>query len=57
MFSFQGLRPAFLCEGDCRATNAAADWLSAARAEGLTPLYDAIVFASDFLSQHGDPRA
>jgi len=23
----------------------------------LEPLYDAIVFASDFLSQHGDPRA
>ncbi len=57
VFSFQGLRPALLCAGNCRATNAAADQLSAARAEGLTPLYDAIVFASDFLSQHGDPRA
>jgi VWFA-related protein len=57
IFSFQGLRPALLCAGDCRATNAAANRLSAARAQGLTPLYDAIVFASDFLSQHGDPHA
>ncbi len=56
IFSFQSLRPALLCAGDCRATKAA-DRLSAARAQGLTPLYDAIVFASNFLLQHGDPRA
>jgi VWFA-related protein len=57
VFSFQGLRPALLCAGDCRTTNAANDRLSVVRAGGLTPLYDAIVLASDFLSQHGDPRA
>jgi len=56
IFSFQGLRPVLLCSGDCRATNAAADRLSSARAGGLTPLFDAIVFASDFLAQHGDPH-
>jgi Ca-activated chloride channel homolog len=57
IFSFQGVRPALLCSGDCRATNAAPERLSVARAGGLTPLYDAVVFASDFLSQHGDPHA
>ena len=57
IFSFQGLRPALLCSGDCRAANAAAERLSGARAGGLTPLYDAIVFASDFLAHHGDPHA
>jgi len=56
IFSFQGLRPALLCTGNCRATNAA-DRLSGARAGGLTPLYDAVVYVSDYLSQHGDPRA
>jgi len=56
IFSFQGLRPVLLCSGNCRATNAA-DRLSSARAGGLTPMFDAIVFASDFLAQHGDPHA
>ena len=57
IFSFQGLRPALLCSGDCRATNAAADRLASARAGGLTPMFDAIVFASDFVAKHGDPHA
>jgi len=57
IFSFQGLRPTLLCGGNCRATDAASEKLSGARADGLTPLYDSIVFASDFMAQHGDPHA
>jgi hypothetical protein len=44
MFSFHGLEPALLCAGDCRAG-------------GLTPLFDTIVFASDFLSHRRDAHA
>ena len=54
ILSFQGLRPALLCAGNCRATNAPVDRISLMRANGLTPLYDTIVFASDFLSRYGD---
>jgi len=54
IFSFHGLEPALLCAGDCRASHAA-DRLPA-RAGGLTPLFDTIVFASDFLSHRGDAR-
>jgi len=57
IFSFRGEQPALLCAGDCRATHFAADRLPAARAGGLTPLFDSIIVASDFLSQHGDPHA
>jgi len=56
IISFQGLKPALLCTGDCHASHAA-EQLPATRAGGLTPLFDTIVFASDFLSQHGDPHA
>ena len=57
MFSFQGVQPALLCAGNCRRAAGAAERLPAGRARGLTPLYDSIVFASDFLSQHGDAHA
>src|SRR5260370_29994576 len=56
IFSFDGVQPAMLCAGDCRASRAA-DRLPAARAGGLTPLFDTIIFAAEFLSQHGDARA
>lgn len=56
MFSFQGLQPALLCAGDCRASRAA-EQLPARRAGALTPLFDTIVLASDFLSRHGDAHA
>jgi len=52
MFSFHGLQPALLCAGNCRASRVA-EQLPAGRAGGLTPLFDTIVFASDFLSQRG----
>ena len=56
MFSFHGMEPALLCAGNCR-TAGTAGRLPAGRADGLTPLYDSIVYASDFLSQHGDSHA
>ncbi len=56
VFTFHGIEPALLCGGDCRASHAA-DRLPAAGAGGLTPLFDTIVFATKFLSDHGDANA
>jgi VWFA-related protein len=56
MFSFHGMQPTLLCAGNCR-TAGTAERLPAGRAGGLTPLYDSIVFASDFLAEHGDAHA
>jgi VWFA-related protein len=56
IFSFQGQRPALICAGDCRASHAS-DRLPSAHLDGLTPLFDAIVFASDFLAHRGELRA
>src|ERR1700687_5058069 len=56
MFSFRGVEPALLCAGSCRRAGTA-ERLPAGRARGLTPLFDSIVFASDFLSLHGDAHA
>ena len=56
IFSFHGLEPAQVCTGNCRASHAA-DRLPTSRPGGLTPLFDTIVFASDFLAHHGDAHA
>ena len=56
IFSFDGSRPALLCSGDCRSSHAA-DRLPPADPHGLTPLFDTIAFAADYLSCHGDPHA
>jgi VWFA-related protein len=56
LFSFHGLQPILLCAGDCRASHAA-DQLSSARTGGLTPLFDSVVFATDFLSRHGEAHS
>jgi len=56
IFSFQGREPTLLCAGECRASHTA-NLLPAMRAGGLTPLFDTVVFASDFLSHRGDARA
>lgn len=60
IFSFDvardGSRPALLCAGDCRASHAA-EHIPATRAQGLTPLFDTVVFAADFLAHHGDSQA
>ena len=53
IFSFHDSRPALVCAGDCR-TGHGADRLPPAGAGGLTPLFDTVVFASDFLSRHAD---
>jgi VWFA-related protein len=56
VFSFQGLQPALVCARDCRTAHAV-DRLPALRPSGLTPLFDTVVFASDYLSQHGDAQS
>jgi Mg-chelatase subunit ChlD len=56
MFSFHGLQPVLLCAENCRASRSA-ERLPAGRAGGLTPLFDAIVYASEFLSHQGDAHA
>lgn len=56
IFSFHGIEPALLCAGNCRGTHAA-EQLPATRPGGLTPLYDTIIFASEFLSRHGDSQS
>lgn len=56
LFSFDGSHPALLCAGDCRRSHAT-ERLPATGSRGLTPLFDTIVFATDFLSHHGDPYA
>jgi VWFA-related protein len=53
IFSFRDARPVMLCAGDCRAFHAI-EPVPARSANDLTPLFDTIVFASDFLSQRGD---
>lgn len=55
IISFRDSRPDLLCAGNCRSSHAAGT-LPAARTGGLTPLFDAIVFASQFLSER-DPQA
>jgi len=56
IFSFHGSKPVLLCAGDCRASHAT-ERLPAAGTDGLTPLFDTVVFAADSLSGHGDDNA
>lgn len=56
IFSFRDSHPSLICAADCRTTHAA-DRLPTGRPGGLTPLFDTIVFASNYLAQHGDPHA
>ena len=53
MFSFKGTQPTLHCTGDCRSSHAV-DHFLATRAGGLTPLFDAVVVATDFLAQRAD---
>jgi VWFA-related protein len=55
LFGFHDAHPALVCAGNCRSSHSA-DRLPAARAGQLTPLFDSVVFAADFLSQHGDAK-
>jgi VWFA-related protein len=52
ILSFDGAQPVLVCAGNCRASHAA-ERLPAARAGSLTPLFDTIVFAADFLAHRG----
>lgn len=54
--SFGGMAPRIICARDCPASPAAKQ-LSAARAGGQTPLFDAVRFAANFLAAHRDPAA
>ena len=45
------LRPAILCSSGCRASDSVAK-LQAVKSGGLTPLYDALIFAADYISHH-----
>lgn len=55
VFSFQGLQPTRVCAGNCRSSHAANQLV--AHKGGFTPLFDTIVFASDFLSRRGDAHS
>jgi len=46
-----GLRPAILCSSGCRAPDSASKLL-AMKSGGTTPLFDALIFAADFISHH-----
>jgi len=46
-----GLRPAILCSSSCRGSDSASKLL-AVKSGGTTPLFDALVFAADFISHH-----
>lgn len=54
--SFGGMEPRILCAGNCRGAPAEAQ-LAAATADGQTPLFDAVLFAANFLAKHHDPAA
>jgi len=45
------LRPAVLCSSGCRASDAVAK-LPAAKSGGVTPLFDALTFAAEFIADH-----
>ncbi|PYX87257.1 MAG: hypothetical protein DMG68_12370 [Acidobacteria bacterium] len=50
--SFAGTQPKTLCQGNCRTW--ASERLSDVSAAGATPLYDAVVFATEILAQKRD---
>lgn len=56
LFGFHDSQPSLICAGNCR-TSHAVERLPAAHAGQLTPLFDSIIFATDFLAQHNDPQA
>ncbi len=55
LLAFRNSTPTMFCAGDCRQSHAV-EGLPASQALGMTPLYDTIVFASDFLAKRGDPQ-
>ncbi len=55
VLSFRDLKPAVVCEGNCRTLNASTQF-PVIQSGGLTPLYDSIVFAARKLGHDNDPR-
>jgi VWFA-related protein len=55
VIAFGGMQSAVLCSGDCR-NSPAVERLVRTRADGATPLYDALLLAGNFLSEHRDPE-
>jgi VWFA-related protein len=56
ILAFGGLRPMLLCARKCNAQSAKVK-LSALRATGATPLYDALVQAAEILKGNRDPES
>ena len=56
VFSFRDLQPELVCSGNCRQPHAA-ELGPAPRSGDLTPLFDTVIFASNFLSQRADNNA
>jgi len=54
--SFRDLKPAVVCDGNCRALNMDAQFQAVTNG-GQTPLYDSIVFASRMLARRSDLHA
>ncbi len=50
--TFGGTQPAVLCSSGCQASDSVSKLL-AVKSGGATPLFDALIFASDFISHHG----
>jgi VWFA-related protein len=46
-----GIRPVILCSSGCRASDSVSK-LQAVKSGGSTPLFDALIFAADFIAQH-----
>ena len=51
VIQFAGLQPAVLCSGDCGSA-AAEQKIHAAKAQGPTPLFDALTYTAQFISEH-----
>lgn len=54
VIQFAGTQAAVVCSGDCR-TPATEQKLAGLKAQGATPLYDAIRYTADFLAQRRSP--
>jgi VWFA-related protein len=54
VLSFGGMQYSILCSGNCRSSSAT-DRLVGVSTGGATPLFDAVVFAANFVSQRREP--
>jgi len=49
--SFAGIKPALLCSSNCRSSESQ-ERLASLKSGGATPLFDAVTFAAELISQH-----